>query len=83
MATFTCSICNCDTPVLVTTGGRGLACRECAGSKTISHSPNFHQKINLGNNTITEIEKRHISTRTIGADGQSVINKNTGKNWSF
>lgn len=78
---FTCPNCKAQSPKLISTG-HGIKCPAC--DVHISFSPAYlHNKAGLGHNAknVTEVQKRHMWERTIGADNKVVMRSNPSREW--
>ncbi len=82
---FDCPHCKSVTDRLIMTGGEGIKCPNCFTNAPRLSGANYHNKAGLKGKArnLTEVGKKHIWTRGIGSDGKTVVNKNTGKKWSW
>ena len=83
---FTCPHCNQEAKTLIMTGLGYVGCYNCSntGHSTLGGA-NYHQRAGLKGvaKVVTEIEKKHIWQRTTSEDGSHIVDKSTGKKWSW
>lgn len=82
---FDCPSCGSKADKLIMSGGQGLKCPNCFVNAPRLGGANYHNKAGLRGKAknLTEVAKAHIWNRTTSSDGKTIIDRKTGKKWSW